>query len=209
VGRAAASAGAFALAVGTKLAPVLALPVLLRRWSWRGRVVALALLGIGALAYVALTRGADSGFTAYWRSWRNNELAFHYLALALRDPGLARAAVLAALAGAAVVLAWRRADAAIATRTLLRAAVVLAPVVHPWYLGWVLVLEPLGPSAPWLLLSATMMLSYGVFAPPAEGGAFHLPLAWRWLEYGLPVLLAAALVLARRRDRSGTAREVA
>jgi hypothetical protein len=97
------------------------------------------------------------------------------------------------------MFAWRRADPAVAVRTLLRAAVVLGPVVHPWYLGWVLVLEPLGPSAPWLLLSATVLLSYGVFAPPVEGGAFHLPLAWRWVEFGVPVLLAGALALARRR----------
>jgi hypothetical protein len=194
-----ASAGALGLAVATKLAPVLALPALLRRWPWRARAVAVALVAAGGATYWMLTRGASSGLGAYWRSWTNNELAFHYLALALRDSMRARAAVLGVLTGAAAMFAWRRADPAVAARTLLRVAVVLGPVVHPWYLGWVLVLEPLGPSAPWLLLSATVLLSYGVFAPPAEGGAFHLSLAWRWVEFGIPLLLAGALTLARRR----------
>ena len=197
-----ASAGALGIAVGTKLAPVLALPALLRRWTWPARAVALVLVALVAIVYGALTRGASSGLGAYWRSWSNNELAFHYLTLAVRDGTLARALVLGMLAGAAVVLAWRHVDPAAAARTLLRAGVVLGPVVHPWYLGWVLVLEPLGPSAPWLLLSATVLLSYGVFAPPLEGGAFHLPLVWRWVEYGLPVLLAGGLALARRRRGS-------
>jgi len=197
-----ASAGALGIAVGTKLAPLLALPALLRRWPWRARGVALVLTGAIGVSYWALTRGASSGFGAYWRSWTNNELAFHYLMLAVRDGTLARVAVLGVLAGAAAMLAWRRTDPASAARTLLRAGLVLGPVVHPWYLGWVLVLEPLGPSAPWLLLSATVLLSYGVFAPPVEGGAFHLPLAWRWVEYGLPVLVAGALALVRRRRAS-------
>jgi len=67
-----------------------------------------------------------------------------------------------------------------------------------------MVLEPLAPSAPWLLLSLTVILSYGVFMPPPEGGGFHLPVAWRWVEYGLPLALAAALTFARRGQADGT-----
>jgi len=131
--RAVASAGALGLAMGTQLAAVLALPALLRRWPWRARLVALALLAAGAGTWIALTRGA--GF---------------------------------------------------------------APVLRIWDLGWVLVL---GPSAPWLLLLTTVLLSYGVLAPPLAGGAYHVPPAWRWVTYGIPLLLAAGVALARRRGR--------
>ncbi len=81
------------------------------------------------------------------------------------------------------------------------------PLLHPWYLGWALMFEPLGVSAPWLLLSATALISYGVFAAPVEGGGFHLSIAWRWVEYGMPLLVAAALAMfAGRARREGPRR---
>ena len=80
----------------------------------------------------------------------------------------------------------------------MRAAFLLSPVAHPWYLGWVLLFEPLAPSAPWLLLSFTAVLSYGLLARPAGGGGFHLPLMWRWVEYGAPLAMAGTLALVAR-----------
>ena len=73
-------------------------------------------------------------------------------------------------------------------------------MLHPWYLGWVLAFEPIGLSGPWLLLSLTAVLNYGVLATPAEGRGFHLSLAWRWVEYGAPLALALLLALQARRD---------
>jgi len=81
----------------------------------------------------------------------------------------------------------------------------VSPVVHPWYLGWALLFEPLAPSAPWLLLSLTAILNYGLLAPPAAGRDFHLPLAWRWVEYGAPLALGllAAVRAVRRSPPAG------
>ena len=89
--------------------------------------------------------------------------------------------------------AWR------ATRRTIRAGLLAGPVLHPWYLGWTLMFEPLAPSAAWLLFSFTAVLNYGVLATPAEGGSFHLPLVWRWVEQGLPLLLALLLWMGGRR----------
>ena len=190
---------ALALAAGAlvKLAPLVALPFFFVRWPWRARLAALAVLVPGLFAFWALTRGADSGLTAYWSRWRNNELVFYVLE---RGLGFEQAR-LAALALVAAAVAWglSRGLATIpASRLALRVAAIVAPVVHPWYLGWVLIAEPLRPSAPWLLLSLTAVLNYGVWAAPAEGAGFHLPLAGRAVEYGLPLALAAALALWRR-----------
>lgn len=192
---------AVALAVGAlvKLAPLAALPFLLARWPWRARVTALLAIASGLGWLWSETRGADSGLTAYVRTWSNNELAFVYLARLVGDPITARWAALAIVAAltATLVVAWRGREAEAGTRSTLRAGFLLSPVAHPWYLAWVLAFEPLGPSAPWLLLSLTAILSYGVLAAPAEGGRFHLSLAWRWIEYGLPLMVALALGAAR------------
>lgn len=192
---------AVALAVGAlvKVFPIVALPFLWRDWSRSARMIAVTLLALGFGVFAWQTTGADSGLRAYAATWANNELFFHYLQAALGDPRLARAMAVLAVGVVVVALVASKHEPAQATRWSLRAALLAGPVLHPWYLGWALVLEPLGPSAPWLLLSFTSLLAYGVGAPPAEGGAFHLPLELRWVEYGVPLALAAALWLVRRR----------
>lgn len=198
--RPALSALALATAVLVRLAPLVALPFLIPRWSWRARALALAAIGLGLGWFWGRTRGADSGLGAYARTWSNNELAFLGLERLVGDPMTARI-VAAGLVGALIaVLVWRRHDPVVATRTVMRAGFLLSPVAHPWYLGWVLALEAMASaSAPWLLLSLTAVLSYGVLVPPAEGSSFHLPVAWRWVEYGLPLLLALGLAMRRAR----------
>ena len=194
------SALALAAGVLTKLAPLVALPFLMVRWPWRARLAALAVLIPGLGWFWSETRGADSGLTAYSRTWANNELLFQPLLAVVRDPIRARLAVAALLLAFMAWMLWRRWPPPRATRESLRAGLLLSPVAHPWYLGWVLALEPLALSPPWVLLSLTAILSYGVLAAPAEGGRFHLPMAWRWFEYGLP--LALAIVLAAKRTRA-------
>jgi hypothetical protein len=193
------SALALVLGALTKLAPLVALPFLMRRWPWRARLVAATLLALGLGAFLALARGPRSGLGAFWGAWANNELAFHYIEQATGHFVSARAVAIALLA---VVAAWayrKIASDADATRLTLRTALLLSPVLHPWYLGWVLVFEPLAFSAPWLLLSLTAVLNYGVLATPAAGRDFHLSLAWRWVEYGIPLALALALGWRARR----------
>ena len=196
-------ASALALAAGTlvKLAPLLALPFLWRHWTWSARLLALALLGAGLGAFAWLTRGANSGLHAYWDNWRNNALVFEVVE---RWTGSFRTArtlgviTVLLVAATALVRGWK---ATHASRAMFKTALLVSPVAHPWYQGWFLMLEPWAPSAPWILLSATAVLSYGVFATPAAGRDFHLPLGWRLVEYGAPALLALGLAGARAMRR--------
>lgn len=193
---------ALALSAGTltKLAPLVALPFLMREWPWRARLTAAALVGAGLAWFLWQARGPSSGVHAFWSAWSNNELVFHYLE---RAGGLivARGVALALLLALVVWALVKRPSAASATRLCMRGALLLSPVLHPWYLGWALAFEPLSPSAPWLLLSLTAVLNYGVLATPAEGRDFHLSLGWRWVEYGAPLVLAVLLALQARRDQ--------
>jgi len=200
--RPAASALTAAAAVLVKLAPVAALPALWMRWPWRARLLALAAIGAGLVWLAAASQGPASGLGAWGFGWRNNELLFAGLA-ALTGETPARWVVLGATMAAALAFA-RRLEPTDAARATIKTGLLLSPVLHPWYLGWALALEPLRADergawrmAPWILLSLTAILSYGVLAPPGEGGAFHLPLAWRAVEYGAPAALALVLALAR------------
>jgi len=198
--RPALSALALAIGVLTRLAPLAALPFLMPRWPWRARLIAMVPIALGLGWYWSRTRGAESGLGAYWRTWSNNELAFGYLEGLVGGPMAARAVALGLVIALVAFLAWRGHGAPIATGTTMRAGFLLSPVAHPWYLGWVLALAPItspASSAPWLLLSLTAVLSYGVLTPPIEGSGFHLPLGWRWVEYGLPLLLATGIAAAR------------
>ena len=204
-----ASALALAAGVLTKLAPLVALPFLISRWPWRARLAGGGLIAAGLGAYVALTRDTSSGLAAYLSTWRNNELAFHYLERWTGSYSAARTLAWSAVVAVLAHALARELGAARATPRGFRTALVLGPVLHPWYLGWTLMFEPLALSAPWLLLSFTAVLNYGVFHTPGEGRNFHLPVAWRWVEYGLPLLLGAALFAARRLRRRSRLRKVA
>jgi len=196
-------ASALALAWGAlvKLAPIVALPFLWRGWPWRARLACLALLGPGLAWFAWATRASHSGLRAYWGEWRNNELAFAIAERALGGFGRARALTLALAIGIAAWMLWRRATPPRGTRVVLGTALVTSPVVHPWYAGWLLMFEPLRTSWGWLLLSGLLILNYGFLAAPEAGRAFHPPLSWRLIEYGLPLALALAI---RWRGRRGS-----
>jgi len=195
-----------ALAVGAliKLAPLVALPFLIRRWNARGRAACLALLVPGLAWFWILTRGAASGLRAYWAGWKNNPPLFDALERVTGSYANARVVAIVALAVvtlAALALAW---PAERATRAMLRAGVAVSPVLHPWYLGWLVMFEPLAPSAPWLLLTLTVTMNYGLLHAPFERATYHASAAVRLIEYGAPALLAVVLWIGRR-SRHGDA----
>ena len=199
------SASASAL---VKLVSLAAVPFLWREWTARARITAALVLGVSLSLYAGLALGPDSGLTAFATRWRHNDALFGFLTALSGERG-ARGLAL----GLVVAVTWlalrARVSSVDGTRLLLRAGLLLGPVVHPWYLGWVLALEPLAPSPAWLLLSSTVTLGYGTFAPPAAGGAYHPDAGTRLIEYGAPLLLAAILFAVRRRGGTAPVRETA
>jgi hypothetical protein len=186
------SALALATGVGVKLAPILALPGLLLRWTWPGRIAGVLAVGVVVGVTAALAHGPASGFAAYWSSWRNNELVFQALERATGRFEIARTLAIAAVAAALAFAVWRRRSPERCAQLGARVATLVTPVLHPWYLGWTVVFEPFTRSVPWLVGSACVLMSYGLGHTPPEGRNFHLPLEWRLVEYGVP--LAAGLV---------------
>jgi hypothetical protein len=198
------SAVALSIAALTHLASIVALPFLWRSWTWRARIVATVVMAVGLGVYAYEILGPRSGLATDTRPWANDGLLFHYLAAWIGDPWRALWLAVGLLAVLMVSLAWRRVPVAEATRATLRGALLASPVANPWSLGWAMLLEPLGRSPGWVVLSLTSILAYGLLAPPIEGSDFHLSVGGRWIEYGIPLAVAATAAILRRRSRRGS-----
>lgn len=196
-----ASAVAAIASVMVKLVALPVLPFLARGWPARVRAGAFAGLAASLGFYLAQARGPGSGLEAFVGRWRHNDSLFGLLA-AVSGERSARMCAAAGVAIVVIVAMARKLDTVAGTRLVLRSGLLLGPVLHPWYLGWVLAFEPLGPSPAWLLLSCTALLGYGALVPPPEAGGYHPGALWRAVEYGLPAALA--MILFRTNRARGT-----
>jgi len=149
----------------------LILPVLLRAPGGRGRRLALAALGLGALLALSAPfwDAGGTGFFAlgnYTRHWSFNGSLYALMEWAswrwLHDDLPARR--LAFLLGAAVVglASWRRRDPAEVALWAGGAFVLLSPTVHPWYVLWAWVPALLCRARAWTVLATLMPLAYVV-----------------------------------------------
>jgi len=193
-----------ALAVGARALAIPLVPFLLLGTGWRGWGTAGVTL---AALYLPFHLGAGladgPGLLAFGAGWEFNSTGYAILATLLGSTGARITAAL--LLGAAGVLLWRRergAGRAIPRGDLLYAALfLLAPVVNPWYLLWMLPFVVAYPSRWGLAALAVVSLCYvhGLAVPSLGLPAYHHPGWVRPVEIG--IVLTAALVdhLARRR----------
>jgi len=115
--------------------------------------------------------------------------AFARAELALAAAKLVAAALLATVIA---LVCRRRADLSSAALWVFGAFVLLTPVLHPWYLLWVLPWAACRRGWPWLAFGAALPLSYLPLDGGWERGVWDAPAWIPIVEYG--VLSAAALV---------------
>lgn len=182
-----------ALATLTKLLPVLLLPVLFWRWSWRQRLFyGVATIGLllpsGLRAGWGLTgeldgRGLFGAARIYGTYWNFNSGLFHWLEVALGAPGFGapspRAKIIVLLVmGLLLAGVWLLARQRPSPRANLRlmalpfaAYLLLTPTLHPWY--------------------ALILLAFLPFWTPAEKES-----RWLWLAVLPWLYLSASLVFS-------------
>ncbi|MGI9646773.1 MAG: hypothetical protein ACR2O6_15815, partial [Ilumatobacteraceae bacterium] len=229
---------ALGLATLTRLVPVLALPTLWWRWTRRQRM---AYGGTLVLLLVPFATGAGWGLTGtpdrtgVFGSIRVfvDEVTFNgglyqWLDRWLTERGMSDPAATARLLTglalvvvlAAVALRARRVDD---DRGLLRllavpfmASILLASILHPWYVLIVLALLPFIPPAgserrqrwwyviPWLYLAAALPLSYLTYREPEAFGELEWVRRVEWLP-----MLALLVVTTWLGSRGRTTRSAA
>ena len=190
---------AFALAVATKLLPIVLVPIFWRRVRLRDAVAGATLLGLLYLAYTrqgVLPFGAVPNVVAYIRF---NGPLFRYVA-GLATPQIA---ALFAVGAGLLVAMWARwrlgADDAASWSWPMAVALAGAPVIYPWYLLY---------FTPFLFSVATLPLTAWTFTAIStyivwelaflHGARWAVPLIVMRLEFAIP-LVVGAIVLWRTR----------
>lgn len=198
-------------AVLTKLAPVVALPLVLKRAGYRYALPAVALTALLCLPVATTLPRWWATVRIFAERWQFNAGPWALLRAGAGSlwpsAATALASGLCAISILAIVVASYRRLAASgravdlygAVFVVLAAAVLLSPAVMPWYLIWALPFAVLLAAlarrrlvrrvAPlWAVLCCLSILSYYFYAEQVEHAW------WRWLEYGGVAVLAAVAV---------------
>jgi len=209
-----AAALAVAASVSIKLLPVVLAPLIIRRVRpWHAALGGLCL----AAAYVPFMDGwriPVGSLGAVVDRFRFNQLGFDLITPvvgALPAAGVALAAGLALSWLLSREPAGRRTGgrtapdvagsgpSAAAWAWPMAASLLLAPMIYPWYLIWLVPFAVTLATVPLLVWSLAVLLVYRVWAIAAAGGPWEVPpslLAW---EYGLVLAAGVVVVLIGRR----------
>ncbi len=195
------------VAIGTKIAALVALPLLL--WApaqWPGRdpreprdALRWALsVGAACTATVALlylpfyaAGGSDAAaLSVFGSSWRFNPLLYRVVESALPAAWVRPAAALMIVAGIAGIVWWwqrQREPGAPPLDAALVLLLLLSPVVNPWYWLWALALA--------VYLRRASVLAIGALAVLSHLNSSVLPLLAEWPPFTVPWPLALLQLL--------------
>lgn len=179
--------------------------LLLAPWILRSRAAAGAFAVTVAGLYAPFLAGSDAGLTTLARfafGWQFNA-PIHGVLDAAVGPVLGRAALACVLVAGWLTLAWRlRARQPAPGEYLFGGALLLSPVVNPWYLLWVLPFATVRPLlTPWAA-AAALPLSYahGLFVDESGLGPYAIAPGASTLEWGV---IGLALAWDLWRSRTG------
>jgi len=155
-----ASGIALGFAVMTKYLPALSLPWLLQKGSWKLLCCFVATCIILFLPYYDPELKIFGGLGVFYRKWWFNDSVFGILRRAFGGAEPAR------LTGAAVALlvgawCWWKGYNIYRSFFLVNATIIVfAPVVHPWYVCWLIPFLVFHRNPVWLFFSCWIAVSY-------------------------------------------------
>jgi alpha-1,6-mannosyltransferase len=202
-----------ALAIGSKLLPVLAFPFLLRRLGWGRTLLIAGLTGVMVAAlffpfsdWQALNNFRSS-LSLYFNAFEFNGGIYSLGKWALGDQYFWLQRLLPWVVMALVVCsAWLERDRiwkgfAAAVMLALALYQFAAPVVHPWYIAPIVALCVLGPYRFPVIWTAFIPLTYLAYSRDPQGMPQVVEHTWvLWVEYlGMFGFLAYEALFVRRR----------
>jgi hypothetical protein len=158
--RMAMSGISFAAAVLTKYLPILTLPWIIKEGKWKfivaGAVTGLLLL----LTYYTPDWRMFSGAFVFYKKWRFNDSLFGILYNWLGGAEPARIVGIFITLTAIVFSLIQKYSFYRAAMIAFGSVILFSPVVHPWYLCWVLPFLVFHPNKPWIFFCGWIVLAY-------------------------------------------------
>jgi hypothetical protein len=174
-----------------KFMPWVVVPLLARRVGWKWILFPAA----AAAVYLPFCLGGVNvlgSLGVYAAKWRANDFLFSFILTGPEPPSEAALIHAKRVAAGIVAVVWllvllRRRSLPSAYSWILGTALILSPVVHPWYLTWLLPVLLFLPHAAWWTWSLTVLLAYLPLPVFLAGGGWHESPLWKAVEY-VPVL---------------------
>ena len=157
------SGAALALGTLTKFLPAFSLPWLIKKGSWKmvlaGLLVTIAL----GWQYYTPDHRMVSGLLAFYSKWWFNDSIFRFLYALFDGAEIARL-----IGGVAIMLSlafcWFKKYPVYRSLIIIYGTTLLfSPVVHPWYVCWLIPLLVFHQNAAWLFFSGWVAISYIVW----------------------------------------------
>ena len=195
----AVAAIAFALAVAVKFLPIVLLPLYWRRIRVRDAVLGAIVLAGLYLPFFNHGRIPIGSLGTYIQSFRFNDPVFAALASVVPPQVVMGFALFVGV----LIAIWFRtkfgASSADAFAWPMAASLVCAPVVYPWYLLWLLPFVRSVATLPIIVWTVSIIPTYIIWHLRAVGRPWLLPGWIMALEYGVVVVSAAVIVVAKQR----------
>jgi hypothetical protein len=194
------AAVAFAIAVAVKFLPIVLVPFYWRRLRIRDALLAVFVFALLYLPFLERGRIPTGSLGAYVQSFRFNGPVFAILERVMTPQVAAGLALLAGLL-AAIWMRSRSADlSSDALAWPMAASLLLAPVVYPWYLLWLLPFLRSVSTMPIIIWTVSIIPTYYVWHLRSLGQPWLVPGWIMLLEYGA-VATAVAILGLRWRQR--------
>lgn len=182
---------AMGIAISTKIIAIVIAPLILWRTGWKGMLTACITIAAPTLIYFDDTLSMLNGLTEFGTNGRFNG-PIYQLVSSLTNQYYALASQLTSLL---FIVLWAIGFWLMLKRQLwagllvsFGSLILCSPIVHFWYLAWILPLVALRPKFAWLSLSFTMPLYFLVWDVKQHTGVWDLPLWAKWL-FWLPFFL--------------------
>jgi len=163
--------------------------VILAPWWWFRRTARRWLILFGALAALPIAccppivTALFESLSAMATRFESNSSVYLLVATAVRHPALARLLVAGLWLALVIWLARRQDDPLRFLLGALAAAALLSPVLHPWYLVWVVPCFCFWRPTALVALTGLVVLAYTVWPGYLAGGPWVVPTWARLAEY--------------------------
>jgi len=185
-------AAALSLSFLVKLMPVILLPALVRKKSLSAIALFSAIAAAAFLPFAGAGRQLWASLDIYTQHWMFNGSLYNLLLLLVPDNQLARriAAALFCLAAAGAYYQFFKKDRTAQPEHIFHQCLcvlglflLFTPVVHPWYVCWLVPLAAIAPNRACLLFSGLVFASYWVLREFAASGQWQESPAVLLIEY--------------------------